>query len=121
MRISDWSSDVCSSDLARRDSHGPLDSLVAEMRDKARAAGLLTPHIRADGSHLSQRATARVLQASGLSPPAPLALNTAAPDEGNMLLLGSVATVAQKAPRSARRRVGAGCGSTGSTEWVPVT
>src|SRR3546814_6149447 len=97
MRISDWSSDVCSSDLARRDSHGPLDSLVAEMRDKARAAGLLTPHIRADGSHLSQRATARVLQASGLSPLAPLALNTAAPDEGNMLLLGSVATVAQKA------------------------
>src|SRR3546814_2535429 len=67
------------------------------MRDKARAAGLLTPHIRADGSHLSQRATARVLQASGLSPLAPLSLNTAAPDEGNMLLLGSVATVAQKA------------------------
>src|SRR3546814_15714779 len=67
------------------------------MRDKARAAGLLTPHIRADGSHLSQRATARVLQASGLSPLAPLALHTAAPDEGNMLLLGSVATVAQKA------------------------
>src|SRR3546814_14122217 len=67
------------------------------MRDKARAAGLLTPHIRADGSHLSQRATARVLQASGLSPLAPLALNPAAPDEGNMLLLGSVATVAQNA------------------------
>src|SRR3546814_16530048 len=46
---------------------------------------------------MSQRATALVLQASGLSRLAPLALNTAAPDEGNMLLLGSVATVAQKA------------------------
>src|SRR3546814_575977 len=119
MRISDWSSDVCSSDLAaalaarveafvreqiipyesdaRRDSRGPLARLFAERRGKARPAALLTPHIRADGSHLSQRATARVLQASGLSPLAPLALNTAAPDEGNMLLLGSVATVAQKA------------------------
>ena len=80
----------------RRDDHGPLESLVAEMRDQARAAGLLTPHIRADGSHLSQRATARVLRASGLSPLGPLALNTAAPDEGNMLLLGKIATPAQK-------------------------
>jgi acyl-CoA dehydrogenase len=80
----------------RRDDHGPLDSLVAEMRDKARAAGLLTPHILADGSHLSQRATARVLRASGLSPLGPLALNTAAPDEGNMLLLGKIATPMQR-------------------------
>lgn len=81
----------------RRDSHGPLDELVMEMREKARAAGVLTPHIRADGSHLSHRATARVLRASGLSPLGPLACNTNAPDEGNMFLLGKVATAAQKA------------------------
>ena len=81
----------------RRDDHGPLESLVAEMRDKARGAGLLTPHIRADGSHLDQRATAHVLRASGLSLLGPLALNTAAPDEGNMLLLGKVATPPQQA------------------------
>ena len=80
----------------RRDSHGPLDALVADMRAKAREAGVLTPHIRQDGSHLSHRATARVLRASGLSPLGPLACNTNAPDEGNMFLLGKVATDAQR-------------------------
>ena len=45
----------------RRDHHGaPLDELVREMRGLARAAGVLTPHIRADGSHLTQRETAVV-------------------------------------------------------------
>ena len=32
--------------------------MVFEMREKARAAGVLTPHIRPDGSHRSQRETA---------------------------------------------------------------
>jgi acyl-CoA dehydrogenase len=72
----------------RRDDHGPTDALVAELREKARAAGVLTPHILPDGSHLSQRDTATVLKASGLSPLGPVAVNTAAPDEGNMYLLG---------------------------------
>ena len=80
----------------RRDDHGPLDALVQEMRAKAREAGVLTPHIRADGTHISHRATARVLRASGLSPLGPLACNTNAPDEGNMFLLGKVATAEQK-------------------------
>jgi len=81
----------------RRDRHGPSDALVMEMREKARAAGVLTPHILADGSHLSQRETALVLRKSGLSPLGPLACNTAAPDEGNMYLLGKVASAGQKA------------------------
>jgi acyl-CoA dehydrogenase len=38
-----------------------------------------------------------VLQKSGLSPLGPLACNTAAPDEGNMFLLGKVGTPEQKA------------------------
>lgn len=80
----------------RHDAHGPLDVLVQEMRAKAREAGVLTPHIRADGSHLSHRDTALVLRASGLSPLGPLACNTNAPDEGNMFLLGKVATPEQK-------------------------
>jgi acyl-CoA dehydrogenase len=80
----------------RATSHGPTDDLVVELRTLARAAGLMTPHIGADGSHLSQRATALVLQASGLSPLGPVALNVMAPDEGNMYLLGQVATEAQK-------------------------
>jgi acyl-CoA dehydrogenase len=63
-----------------------------ELRERARGAGVLTPHILPSGEHLTQRGTARVLIASGLSPLGPLACNTAAPDEGNMYLLGKVAT-----------------------------
>jgi acyl-CoA dehydrogenase len=80
----------------RRDQHGPTDALVMEMREKARAAGVLTPHILPDGSHLTQRETATVLKASGLSPLGPLAVNTMAPDEGNMYLLGKVGSPEMK-------------------------
>ena len=78
-------------------SHGPSDDLIAEMRDLARAEGLLTPHILADGSHVSHRETAMILKASGLSILGPLAVNVFAPDEGNMYLLGKAATEDQKA------------------------
>jgi acyl-CoA dehydrogenase len=81
---------------ARLGPHGPSEELVGELRDKARAAGLLTPHIFADGRHLTHRGTARVLQMAGLSPLGPVALNVAAPDEGNMFLLGHVASPEQK-------------------------
>jgi acyl-CoA dehydrogenase len=75
----------------RRDHHGaPTDELVMDIRAKARAAGVLTPHVLPDGGHLTQLETAYVLQKSGLSPLGPLACNTAAPDEGNMYLLGKV-------------------------------
>lgn len=77
-------------------AHGPTDELVAELRAKARAAGVLTPHILGDGSHLSQRETATVLKASGLSPLGPVAVNTMAPDEGNMYLLGKVGSPEMK-------------------------
>lgn len=75
----------------RRDHHDcPTDELIDELKEKARAAGVLTPHILADGSHLTQVETALVLQKTGLSPLGPLACNTGAPDEGNMYLLGHV-------------------------------
>ncbi len=77
--------------------HGPSDDLVRELRNLARAADLMTPHILPDGAHLSHRATALVLRAAGLSPLGPLAVNVFAPDEGNMYLLGKAATPAQKA------------------------
>src|SRR5690606_24379663 len=81
---------------SRCGAHGPSDDLVAELRDKARAAGVLTPHILKDGDHLNQRETATVLIKTGLSPLGPIACNTAAPDEGNMYLLGKVANDEQK-------------------------
>lgn len=76
--------------------HGPSEDLVLELRTKARAAGVLTPHILSDGEHLTQRETATVLKPSGLSPLGPVAVNTMAPDEGNMYLLGKIATPEQK-------------------------
>ncbi len=81
----------------RRDHHNcPTYEMIAELRDKARAAGVMTPHILPDGSHLNQRETAAVLIRTGLSPLGPLACNTAAPDEGNMYLLGKVGSTALK-------------------------
>lgn len=82
---------------ARCGVHGPSDALVRELREKAREAGVLTPHILPDGGHLSQRETATVLIRTGLSTLGPVACNTAAPDEGNMYLLGKVGSEAQKA------------------------
>ncbi|WP_296573051.1 acyl-CoA dehydrogenase family protein [Phreatobacter sp.] len=81
----------------RQGPHGPTEELVHEMRGKARAAGVLTPHILGDGDHLTQAETAYVLIRSGLSILGPTAVNTAAPDEGNMYLLGKVGSEAQKA------------------------
>ena len=81
----------------RTGPHGPSDELVQELRHKARKAGVLTPHILPDGSHLTQRETAKALIKSGLSPLGPLACNTMAPDEGNMYLLGKVGSAEQKA------------------------
>jgi acyl-CoA dehydrogenase len=81
----------------RQGAHGPNDDLVTELRNMARSAGLLTPNILDDGTHLSHAETALVLRAAGLSPLGPVALNVAAPDEGNMYLLRHVASPAQKA------------------------
>ena len=77
--------------------HGPEPEMVAEMRDLARSAGVMTPHILASGRHLSHRDTALILRAAGLSPLGPVAVNVAAPDEGNMYLLGKVASPEQQA------------------------
>lgn len=81
----------------RQGAHGPEDALVQELRALAREAGVLSPHIRPDGSHLSQEGTARVLIKAGLSHLGSLATNVMAPDEGNMLLLARKASAAQKA------------------------
>ena len=77
--------------------HGPSEELVGELRRLARTAGLLTPHVLPDGEHLSHREMVPVLRAAGLSPLGPVAVNVAAPDEGNMFLLRKVATPEQQA------------------------
>ena len=83
---------------SRWGSHGPSSELVDEMRSAARTAGLIAPHLaQADRPALSMRDTARLFRAAGYSPLGPVALNIAAPDEGNMHLLERVASAAQKA------------------------
>ena len=74
----------------RNESHGPTDELGAELRELAKAEGLLVPHIREDGSHFSHAETALILRKSGLSSLGPIACHVMAPDEGNMYLLGKV-------------------------------
>lgn len=81
---------------SRAGSHGPSAELVTELRAKARDAGVMTPHILPGGEHLTQLETATVLRRSGLSPLGPIAVNTGAPDEGNMYLLGKIGTPMQK-------------------------
>ncbi len=78
--------------------HGPSDELAQELKDKARAKGLLSLHLSAEfGGHgLSHREIATVFRAAGYSTLGPVALNIMAPDEGNMALLEKVASPEQK-------------------------
>ena len=82
----------------RRTPHGPTEELRRELTTKARAAGLLSPHVSHEygGLALSHVGRAIAFEEAGYSPLGPLALNVFAPDEGNMHLLEAVATRAQK-------------------------
>lgn len=82
----------------RRTAHGPDEDLRTELVGKARAAGLLNPQVSRDfgGMGLSYVEKAVVLEAAGYSMLGPIAMNCAAPDEGNMHLLEQVANEAQK-------------------------
>ena len=82
----------------RRTPHGPTDDLRREMNALARAAGLLAPHVapRWGGLGLSHQERATVFEEAGYSMLGPVAMNLAAPDEGNMHLLAEVATPAQQ-------------------------
>ncbi|MFF4260216.1 acyl-CoA dehydrogenase family protein [Streptomyces sp. NPDC001663] len=78
--------------------HDAPEKVRRQLQDGARAAGLLSPHVgRAwGGLGLDTRGQAEVFEEAGYSLLGPLALNIAAPDEGNMHLLEKVATQAQK-------------------------
>jgi len=75
----------------------PAETL-AGLRAKARAAGIFAPHVPAEwgGMGLDMHGMSVVFEAAGHSLLGPLALNCAAPDEGNMHLLHLVATPEQK-------------------------
>lgn len=72
--------------------------LIGELRARARAAGIYGPQLpkHLGGLGLDWRGVAVAFEEAGTSLLGPLALNCAAPDEGNMHLLENVATPEQK-------------------------
>ncbi|HZS21226.1 MAG TPA: acyl-CoA dehydrogenase family protein, partial [Pseudonocardiaceae bacterium] len=74
------------------------DTVRVELQRAARDAGLFAPHVSVEygGRGLDMRGRAAVFEEAGYSLLGPLALNIAAPDEGNMHLLEAIATPQQK-------------------------
>lgn len=82
-----------------RDSGHGLDPLLRdELQEEARRAGVFAPHVPKElgGLGLDIRGWSVVFEEAGYSLLGPQALNCAAPDEGNMHMLGLIATDAQK-------------------------
>ena len=77
--------------------HGPNEDLRTELVELARTAGLLTFQAprRFGGREPSHCEQAVLYEAAGWSTLGPVALNCAAPDEGNMFILGKIATERQ--------------------------
>jgi len=82
----------------RRTAHGPTEALRRELVALAREEGLLSLHVSREygGLGIDHRTAAIAFEEAGYSMLGPVALNIAAPDEGNMHLLDLVATDAQK-------------------------
>src|ERR1700722_15666066 len=78
--------------------HAAPDELRRSLQKQAREAGLLAPHVPVEwgGCGLDVRGQAVVFEEAGYSLLGPLALNCAAPDEGNMHLLSVVGSREQK-------------------------
>jgi alkylation response protein AidB-like acyl-CoA dehydrogenase len=83
---------------ARQTPHGPTEDFRRELVAKARAAGLLSPHVSQEfgGLGLDHRGKAVIFEEAGYSLLGPVALNIFAPDEGNMHMMEAIATPAQK-------------------------
>ncbi|GAA2208163.1 acyl-CoA dehydrogenase family protein [Nonomuraea monospora] len=74
------------------------EAMRVRLQAAAKQAGVFAPHVAAEygGQALDMRGRAAVFEEAGWSLFGPLALNVAAPDEGNMHLLEFVASRAQK-------------------------
>jgi acyl-CoA dehydrogenase len=79
-------------------AHDQPDTLRGELQQAAKQAGVFAPQVSRElgGLGMNMRDRAPVFEAAGYSLFGPLALNCAAPDEGNMHLLEVVATAAQR-------------------------
>jgi acyl-CoA dehydrogenase len=74
------------------------DGVRRHLQDAAREAGVFAPHVGTEyGGHgLDMLGRAAVFEEAGYSLLGPLALNIAAPDEGNMHMLEAIATPEQR-------------------------
>jgi len=74
------------------------EKIRVKLQQAAKEAGVFAPHVGTElGGHgLDMRGRAAVYEEAGYSLLGPLALNIAAPDEGNTHLLEAVATADQK-------------------------
>ncbi|WP_194817019.1 acyl-CoA dehydrogenase family protein [Nocardia sp. XZ_19_385] len=81
----------------RLTSHGPTDELRQELVELARAEKLLTVQapVEFGGRGLTHVEQAVIYEAAGWSTLGPVAMNCAAPDEGNMYLLAKIANPEQ--------------------------
>ncbi|MFC8528467.1 acyl-CoA dehydrogenase family protein [Nocardia sp. NPDC057227] len=81
----------------RLTQHGPTDELRQELVELARAADLLTVQapVELGGRGLTHAEQAVLYEAAGWSTLGPVAMNCAAPDEGNMYLLSKIANPRQ--------------------------
>ncbi|HSU05072.1 MAG TPA: acyl-CoA dehydrogenase family protein [Acetobacteraceae bacterium] len=82
----------------RQTPHGPTDAFRRDLNRLADSAGLLAPHVSPafGGLGLGHADKAIVFEEAGYSLLGPLAMNIAAPDEGNMHLIEAVGTPEQK-------------------------
>jgi acyl-CoA dehydrogenase len=73
-------------------------AVLAHLQDAARAAGVFAPQVAVSlgGQGLPIEHWSPIFQEAGYSPIGPSALNCMAPDEGNMHLLGLLATTEQR-------------------------
>jgi len=82
----------------REGAHGIDEDLRRELQQAARNAGVFAPHVPREfgGRAINHRAQAVVFEEAGRSLLGPVAINAAAPDEGNILLLDRVASDEQR-------------------------
>ncbi|HEX2706636.1 MAG TPA: acyl-CoA dehydrogenase family protein [Solirubrobacterales bacterium] len=98
-RIRDFVREVAIPAEARDDSeHGLDEGLRAELQEMAKEWGIFGPQLDQElgGLGLDLRGSAVILEEAGYSVLGPQALNCAAPDEGNMHMLGLIATSEQR-------------------------
>src|SRR3546814_10935696 len=123
MRISDWSSDVCSSDLVNarwadvQADYQRRANLIPNLVNTVKASVAAEDRVLTDVVNARARATAIQVNAEDLSDPAKMQQFAAAQGQLGGTLSRLLATV--EAYRSEERRVGKECVSTCRSRWSP--